>query len=316
MRNLRAFIRAIAVILTIASATAWAASQELPPLPALVQESTDLVEPAFRPPHELPPVSVLSPVKAWPGWQQFLAYREALRWFGGIILGLMVLLVLTHFAIYGYHHVRPTGRMVKRYSWVEVLLHDLLALSFVGAWVSSTYLVLAKYVLEYGEEELAVPFGRLTSTVHIASGLLFLGSLVALAVIWRPAMRFVSYDRDWLKRLGGYFSRGHQILPAGKFNAGQKIWFYVSILLGILVSVSGALIYYPALLGLRWGILLYAVHTALAVASSAMVIGHVYLAVLAHPRAVRAIITGEMDEACLREDHPLEKIPEAGEQAR
>lgn len=300
----------------MASAVAWAASQELPPIPALVQESTDLVEPVFRPPHELPPISALLPGKAWPGWQQFLAYREALRWFGGIILGLMVLLVLTHVSIYGYHYVQPTGRMVKRYSWVEVFLHDVLALSFVGTWASSTYLILAKYVLGNGEEELAVPFGRLTSTVHIVSGLLFLGSLVALAVMWRPVMRFVSYDRDWLKRLGGYFSRGHPILPAGKFNAGQKIWFYVSILLGILVSVSGALIYYPGLLGLRWDIFLYVVHTALAVAASAMVIVHVYLAVLAHPHAARAIITGEMDEACLREDHPLEAIPEAAEQPR
>lgn len=130
---------AVAVVLSITSATALAASQELPPAPVLVQEGTELVQPAFRPPHELPPVSVLPPIKAWPGWQQFLAYREALRWFGGIAVGLMVLLVLIHFSIHGYHHVRPTGRMVKRYSWAEVFLHDLLALSFVGAWASSTY---------------------------------------------------------------------------------------------------------------------------------------------------------------------------------
>jgi formate dehydrogenase subunit gamma len=216
---------------------------------------------------------------------------------------------LIHFAIYGGHHVRPTGRMIRRYSWVEVLLHGLLALSFAGAWASSTYLILAKYVLGYAEKELAVPLGRLLNTVHIASGLLFLGSLVALAVIWLPRMRFVSYDRDWLKHMGGYFSRRHEILPAGKFNAGQKIWFRFSILLGILVSVSGAVIYYPARLGLGWAILLYAAHTALGVALSAAVIAHVYLAVLAHPRSARSMITGTVDEACVREDHPLELIP-------
>lgn len=296
--------------LAVAGAVAWAATQELPPpsdLPPMSEWSI---------PQQLPAPAYLPPVKAWPAWQEFLAYREALRWFGGIALGLMVLMVLAHFAFHGYHHVRPTGRMVRRYSWMEVLMHDLLALSFVGAWASSTYLVLAKQVLRYAEKELTVPFGRLLSTVHITSGLLVLGSLVALAVIWRPVMRFARYDRDWLKRLGGYFSRRHEILPAGKFNAGQKIWFYVSTLLGIVVSVSGGLIYYPNLLGLRWSVLVYVAHTALAVAVSAAAIVHVYLAVLAHPRAVRAMVTGHIDEACLREDHPLEPIPGAAEQPR
>jgi len=199
---------------------------------------------------------------------------------------------------------------------MEVLLHGVLALSFVGAWASSTYLILAKHVLGYAEKELAVPLGRLLNTVHITSGLLFLGSLVALAVIWRAKMRFAAYDRDWLRHMGGYFSRRHQTLPAGKFNAGQKIWFRVSILLGVLVSVSGAVIYYPALLGLRWEIFLYVVHTALGVGLSAAVIAHVYLAVLAHPRAARSMITGTVDEACVREDHPLEPIPGAVEQTR
>jgi formate dehydrogenase subunit gamma len=191
-----------------------------------------------------------------------------------------------------------------------VLLHALLALSFIGAWASSTYLILAKHVLGYADQSLAVPFGRISNAVHITAGLLFCGALLALAGIWRRSMEFAPYDRDWLKGLGGYFSRRYRILPAGRFNAGQKIWFRVSVMLGLLVSVSGALIYYPDLLGRRWDITLYIVHTAFAVALSAMVIVHVYLAVVAHPRSVRAMVTGHIDEACVREDHPLEPLPD------
>jgi formate dehydrogenase subunit gamma len=277
----------LSAILMLAGGAVWAQTQMVPPL------------------QELPSVG------SAPWWQGFLTYREALRWFGGVVQALILALVFAHLAIYGYHHVRATGRMVRRYSWTEVLLHALLALSFVGAWASSTYLILGKNVLGYAEEEPAVPFGRLTSTAHISSGVLFLASLVALAVIWRPVMRFIPQDREWIRRLGGYFSRGHRILPAGKFNAGQKIWFRVSVLLGVLVSVSGALIYYPDLVGRRWDITLYVVHTALAVALSAMAVVHVYLGVLAHPRAARAMVTGHIDEACLREDHPLEPLPGA-----
>lgn len=265
--------------------------------------------------HLVPPLKELPFARPAPGWQEFLTYREALRWAGGVIQALIVLLVVAHFAIYGYHHVKPTGRMVRRYSPKEVLLHALLALAFIGAWASSTYLILAKYVLGYAEQNIPVPLGRISNTVHITSGVLFLGALLALAIIWRRGMRFASYDRDWLKGLGGYFSRSHRILPAGHFNAGQKIWFRVSILLGILVSVSGALIYYPGLLGLSGSIVLYIVHTVLAVALSAAVIAHVYLGVLVHPRAVGSMITGKIDEACLREDHPLEPLPAAGKGA-
>lgn len=290
-------------MLAMASGVAWAAAREVPPLSELPPVNEWSI------PQQLPAPAALPPEKAWPGWQEFLLYREGLRWFGGIVLGLMAVLVLIHFAIYGGHHVRPTGRLIRRYSWVEVLLHGLLTLSFAGAWASSTYLILANYILGYAEEELAVPLGRLWNTVHITSGLLFLGSLMALAVIWLPRMGFVSYDREWLRHMGGYFSRRHEILPAGRFNAGQKIWFRVSILFGVLVSVSGALIYYPALLGPRGGILLYAVHTALGVGLSAAAIAHVYLAVLAHSRSARSMITGTVDEACVREDHPLELIP-------
>lgn len=189
----------IVAMFAIASGTAWATS------------------------HELPTPEALSPVQPTLGWQEFVSYREAISWFGGIVLGLMVVLVLIHFAIYGTHHVRPTGRKVRRYSLKEIFLHDLLALAFVGAWASSTYLILAKYALGYAEIELAVPLGRLSSTVHITAGLLLLGALLALAVIWRPGMQFAMYDRDWLKKFGGYFSRRHRILPAGRVNAGQKI---------------------------------------------------------------------------------------------
>jgi formate dehydrogenase subunit gamma len=110
----------------------------------------------------------------------------------------------------------------------------------------------------------------------------------------------------WLRALGGYFSRRHAILPAGRFNAGQKIWFYLALVLGGLVGLSGGLLYVPALLGPPAGIAFFIAHTVFAVALSALVVAHVYVAVLAHPYGLRAMITGKSDEACLGADHPLE----------
>jgi formate dehydrogenase subunit gamma len=264
--------------------------------------------------YELPAPATLPPAEPAPGWREFMIYREALRWFGGIVLGFMVVVVLSRFAAYGAHRIRPSGRTVVRFNLKEILVHNLLALAFIGAWASSTYLILAKHLLGYAEKGTAVPLGGLSSAVHNTAGILFLIALFALAVMWRQGMRFSNYDRDWLKEVGGYFSRRHRILPAGRFNAGQKIWFYMSIFLGILAAISGALIYYPALLGARWNIVLYVAHTALSVALSAVVVVHVYLSIIVHPLSFWTMITGRVDEAWLRENHPMEPLPQTGHQ--
>jgi len=279
-----------AAILALAHGKAWTAAQQLPA------------------PAELPPVH------QWPGWQEFIAYRNALRWSGGLVLGLIALLVFVHLAVYRIRSVRPTGHRVKRYALTEIALHAIVALSVVTAWATSTYFILAKHLLGYGASGIALPFGRVVNTLHIVSGLVFLVAFIPLAASWRSAMRFAPYDRDWLRRFGGYFSQTNQILPAGRFNAGQKLWFRLSILLGILTAASGGLVYYPALLGPSWSILFYVAHTALGVLLSAGLIVHVYAAVLVHPQAAWAMVAGHVDEACLREEHPFEPIRKVADQ--
>jgi formate dehydrogenase subunit gamma len=288
------------VMLLAAAGSAGAQSQAVPPPAAL--------RPAAPPLAAAPPVEAPVPPPT-PAWRTFLAYRQALRWAGGTVLASTLLLLAAHFAVYGTHHVRPTGLVVRRYDTREIVLHALLALAFVGAWASSTYLVLAKYVFGYSEAELPVPLGRASSAVHLAAGLAFLLSLLALGRIWWRSMRFEPHDAAWLRALGGYFSRHRSLLPAGRFNAGQKVWFRLALLVGALVALSGGLLYYPALFGPGAGIVLFIVHTALGVLLSAAVVTHVYLAAFAHPCALRAMITGTIDEACLREDHPLQIVP-------
>jgi len=257
-------------------------------------------------PQTVPPPAGLGPdAPATSLWQAFVAYRDTLRWMGGVVLAVALALVLAHLAAFGVHRVRPTGRLVRRYGASEVVLHAVLAVAFVAAWISATWMILAARALGYAVAGVPVPGARLTNAVHLAGGLLFLACLAALGVRWRPAMRFASYDVAWLTALGGYLSRSHRVLPAGRFNAGQKVWFRVSLVSGGLVGLSGALLYVPALLGASGGVVLYVVHTAAGVLLTAAVLVHAYLAVVLHPRAARAIVTGTVDEACERQDHPI-----------
>lgn len=121
-------------------------------------------------------------------------------------------------------------------------------------------------------------------------------------------MRFEIFDLVWLKQVGGYFTGAYPILPAGRFNAGQKIWFVLLLALGFAVTLSGGLVYFHAWTGPGWSVVFYIVHTLAAVALSAGVIGHVYLTAVIHPHALPGMISGKVDRAFMEEDHSLEAI--------
>lgn len=262
--------------------------------------------------HLVPPLEELEAFS--PYWKSFLSFREFLRWAGGVFLALSLLITLLHFARYGYHHIKPSHKKVTRYSGKEVALHAVLAFSFIGAWASSTYLILGKYLLG-SIQSAGLPFGWLMNGIHLTAGILFFLSIALLVPIWWNDMRLAAYDWEWLRKWGGYFSGGYPTLPAGRFNAGQKIWFHLSILSVLVMVISGALLYFHGWPSPAGYVLLFVVHTLSGVILSACVMGHVYLSVIVHPHAFPAMITGKMDEAALRADHPLANTPETKKDA-
>ncbi|MFQ5960089.1 MAG: formate dehydrogenase subunit gamma [Candidatus Methylomirabilales bacterium] len=241
----------------------------------------------------------LRPGEAWEG---FWVYRDGLRYYGAALFLLTAALVLLHYAAVGPDTVSASGRTVQRFRWREVLTHAALTFSFLVLWVSGLYLILSRLFLER-----PAPFwGRMASAAHIWGGLVFVVALVATWLQWRRDMRFVSYDRAWLRRAGGYLSREHPHLPAGRFNAGQKIWFQATLLLGVVLGVTGLLLYYPGGLGLTPSVqvVLYVIHTVGAVAMVSGVVVHFYLATVAIPGTLKAMLTGRMDENLIKVHHP------------
>jgi formate dehydrogenase subunit gamma len=235
-------------------------------------------------------------------WQAFWNYRNGIRLYGAALFVFAAALALLHYVVIGPDRVAASGRMVARFRGGEVVMHMALALSFLVLLSSGLYLLWNRLLVGG-----PMPFwGRLASAAHIWSGLLFLVALVVVWVRWRHDMRLVSYDREWLRQAGGYLSRGHPRLPAGRFNAGQKIWFRVALLLGILLGLSGLVLYYPGGFGLtpavQW--VFFVVHTAGAAALIPSVMMHVYLGTLATPGSFTGMVTGRIDENLVRAHHP------------
>ena len=102
-------------------------------------------------------------------------------------------------------------------------------------------------------------------------------------------------DLTWLAKGGGIVGKAH--VSAGFFNAGEKIWFWSVILLGIAVSVSGLVLIFP-ILGQSREIMQLAlmVHGIAAVIFIAGSFGHIYIGTIGTEGSLESMTTGYVDE--------------------
>ncbi|MGW4231489.1 cytochrome b/b6 domain-containing protein [Streptomyces sp. NPDC004980] len=164
--------------------------------------------------------------------------------------------------------------------------------------------------------QLAELVGRrhLVVTVHEWSGLLvpvpLLAGLVsrALRADLSRLNRFGPHDRQWLNAA---LRRDHRpdSRPAGKFNAGQKL--YAAWIAGaVLVMLgTGLLMWFTDLAPLVWRTGATFVHDWLALAVGIVLAGHMAKA-LADPEARRGMRTGSVERPWARSEHPLWRDPE------
>ncbi|MCF3146755.1 cytochrome b/b6 domain-containing protein [Streptomyces platensis] len=143
-------------------------------------------------------------------------------------------------------------------------------------------------------------------TVHEWSGILLpvplllgLGSR-ALRTDLTRLNRYGPHDRQWLR--AALRRRGGR--PAGKFNAGQKL--YAAWIAGaVLVMLgTGLLMWFTDLAPLVWRTGATFVHDWLALAVVLVIAGHVWKA-FGDPESRRGLRTGSVDARWARREHPL-----------
>jgi formate dehydrogenase subunit gamma len=114
-----------------------------------------------------------------------------------------------------------------------------------------------------------------------------------------------SYDWRWLRKAGGMVSGEH--VPSGKFNAGEKAWFWFGVtVLGIAVSASGLILDFPNFGQTRETMQISnIVHAVAAVIYMAISLGHMYLGTVGLEGSYDAMRHGTVDETWAKEHHEL-----------
>ena len=190
---------------------------------------------------------------------------------------------------------------IDRFSFLERTIHWIVALGFL--YTALTGLSLWSIRLYW----LAAVFGggETVRAWHPWGGLIFAVLLAFMVRNWAGQMRLDQDDRSWLRQAHRYAKHDEAGLPeAGRFNAGQKILFWVQAVSTVILLLSGLVMWWPQVMprGLRLAAVL--VHPAAAVVSIAAIIIHIYMGTAAVPEAFRGMMQGWVRPRWAASHHP------------
>jgi formate dehydrogenase subunit gamma len=236
-------------------------------------------------------------------WENF--HQVLLRWGGAIvILGMLALLAIAYL-ILGRLPISAgrSGQKVVRFEAFERFAHWLTAASFVILGLTGLNITFGKAVLlPLVGPDLFSDISQLAKYVHNFTSFAFVAGLVLILVIFLRDNLLEKVDIEWLKQGGGFIKNRHA--PAGRFNFGEKLVFWLSIGAGIAVSASGFLLLFPFygtdILGMQ---LAQVVHAVVAILFIALILAHIYIGTVGMEGAFEAMGTGEVDVNWAKEHH-------------
>jgi len=203
-------------------------------------------------------------------------------------------------------HGQPTGRLIERFNAVERVSHWVMAICFVILAISGIVILFGKHIVLPWLGYTAFSWLTvLSKNLHNFVGPLFIFSLIVMVLLYMKDNMPAAHDADWLKKAGGMF--GGPEVPSGKFNAGEKMWFWGGmVLLGTLVSVTGLILDFPnwnqGREAMQQANVIHAIAAVLFIGAS---FGHMYLGTLGLPGAYGAMRDGYVDEQWAKEHHGI-----------
>ena len=199
-----------------------------------------------------------------------------------------------------------TGRRLLRFTRVERWVHWTVAITFSILAISGLVMLFGKNILlPIIGYTLFSMLAVLAKNLHNFLGPLFFVSVLVMFFTFLRNNWPRSWDLNWLIHLGGLIGKKH--IPSGKYNAGEKLWFWGGVLvLGLVVSLSGLVLDFPNFDQTRQTMqtanIVHLIATSLFMAAG---LGHIYLGTLGVAGAYKGMKTGVVDEEWAKEHHEL-----------
>jgi formate dehydrogenase subunit gamma len=318
----RSFVATIAVLTFIAMASPSIAQQRNPdgapnPTASVLSQQTLL--------HQYPRIEgridILDPrasVLIQPAGRVWVYFHEViLHWFGTIVIIGMLFLLLIAYLIIGPLRVTGgrSGIKILRFTSFERFAHWLNATSFVILALTGLNITFGKLILlpMIGPDNFTV-VSQATKYLHNFVSVAFVIGMLLITVLWVKDNIPRQVDFRWLAEGGGFIKSRHP--PAGRFNAGEKLVFWLSLAASVVMIVSGYLLIFPFYLTNIFGMqLAQGAHAIVALLFVALIMGHIYIGTIGTQGAFEAMGEGTVDFNWAREHHSLwlEQMSRMGE---
>ena len=163
-------------------------------------------------------------------------------------------------------------------------------------------------------------FGGLTVCrwLHPWAGLLFFASMAVMFVHWLDDMRLQPSDRQWLslRRIAAYMRHEDVLSEEGKYNGGQKLFFFATALGAIGLLLSGVVLWFPLTFPQLVRELSIVIHDLTFILFVVAIVFHIYLGTAAEPGTCHSMIRGSVTKRWARFHHPRWYREVMGEEPR
>jgi formate dehydrogenase subunit gamma len=238
-------------------------------------------------------------------WRHF--HEVTLRWIGVIvILGILALLIV-FYLWRGMVRIESgrSGRTLVRFNAFERFVHWMSATCFVILALSGLNITFGKPLLLplIGPAAFST-WSEFAKYAHNYISFAFTLGVILIFLMWIAGNIPNKVDIDWLKRGGGIV--GHDHPPSYRFNAGQKAIYWIVVLGGGAMAISGYVLMFPFygtnIQDMQTAEVVHAILAALFVAA---MLGHIYIGTIGMEGAFEAMGSGTVDVNWAKEHHSL-----------
>ncbi len=239
-------------------------------------------------------------------WRQF---REGwLPWIAGIsVIGMLLALFAFYFTKgqIRLDHSEESGTKIQRFNAFERFTHWLTATTFIVLALTGLNYIFGKRLLMpiIGPDAFAA-VSQWAKYAHNYLAWPFMLGILFMLVVWLKDNIPNRVDMAWLRSGGGFLGDAHP--SAYRFNAGQKMVFWIVIIGGVLMSVTGVVMLFPfSATDINGMQLTQIVHAVIGVLFIAAILAHIYIGSLGMEGAYDAMGSGKVDLAWARRHHDL-----------
>jgi formate dehydrogenase subunit gamma len=238
-------------------------------------------------------------------WRHF--HEVTLRWIGAVaILGILAVLVVFYLSR-GTVRIEGgrSGRTIVRFNAAERFVHWMTASCFVILALSGLNITFGRpLLLPLMSPEAFTTWSQWAKYAHNYLSFPFTLGVILIFFMWIGGNIPNRVDVEWFRRGGGMI--GHDHPPAYRFNGGQKLIYWIVVLGGGAIAVSGYLLIFP-FYGTDIQTMQNAeiAHGVIAMLFIAAMLGHIYIGTIGMEGAFEAMGEGTVDINWAKEHHKL-----------